>query len=411
VVQTNLSSETHPKAFAVLHSLYSAVASQEVPDIEFVFSVQRQVAEIKSPLWTFDREEDDDKVWLMPSPEIVWEGPNFTMAPPDASGVIGEKVTKTGSVEAGKTPFKVADENLGALGSPRTRLVAQAEEIDRATKFSDKARRLVGAWRTDGTAGTVRQRALIYMSKGQPWADPESRKGKETGLQGLDGTRSDLHRDHSAPEAGLFSSMLSAPPGSSSTSSAALVSSSSPSASTTQGPVSLTEMCRFSFLAHDSTFNIPIADGPLLCRSVLLTTKPKWIELYHGLMLANDDHLHLGQAEHPVITAWREKGAGKQNVVLLTDDFGDLAFKMEGLLKYPDVAEKIASNFVETFRERYLTRAATACYWRDMIRSYSKVSYKPVAGRIVAGKRDVEKGGVIESSVRSSIGVPWESFR
>lgn len=34
----------------------------------------------------------------------------------------------------------------------------------------------------------------------------------------------------------------------------------------------------------------------------------------------------------------------------------------------------IAGNSLRTFRERYLTRAAGACYWRRLIRGWAEVS-------------------------------------
>ena len=55
-------------------------------------------------------------------------------------------------------------------------------------------------------------------------------------------------------------------------------------------------------------------------------------------------------------------------------DFSDLSSKMHNLFDNPNKAQKIADNSVKTFRERYLTPAAEACYWRALWRGYSKVS-------------------------------------
>jgi len=50
---------------------------------------------------------------------------------------------------------------------------------------------------------------------------------------------------------------------------------------------------------------------------------------------------------------------------------------MAHLLANPEEAQKIADNSVVTFRERYLTPAAEACYWRSLWEGYSKVSEQP----------------------------------
>lgn len=55
-------------------------------------------------------------------------------------------------------------------------------------------------------------------------------------------------------------------------------------------------------------------------------------------------------------------------------DFSDLPKRMDELLKNPAKAERIANNSVETFRERYLTPAAEACYWRALWEGWAEVS-------------------------------------
>ena len=47
---------------------------------------------------------------------------------------------------------------------------------------------------------------------------------------------------------------------------------------------------------------------------------------------------------------------------------------MADLLTNTTKAETIANNSVKVFRERYLTPAAEACYWRTLWRAYAKVS-------------------------------------
>jgi hypothetical protein len=46
---------------------------------------------------------------------------------------------------------------------------------------------------------------------------------------------------------------------------------------------------------------------------------------------------------------------------------------MEDLLSHPEKAKRIADNSVQIFRERYLTQAAEACYWRRLIKKWKDV--------------------------------------
>ena len=55
-------------------------------------------------------------------------------------------------------------------------------------------------------------------------------------------------------------------------------------------------------------------------------------------------------------------------------DFSDLPNKMANLLDHPEKAQKIADNSVNIFRDKYLSPAADACYWRTLWHTYSKVS-------------------------------------
>jgi len=45
-------------------------------------------------------------------------------------------------------------------------------------------------------------------------------------------------------------------------------------------------------------------------------------------------------------------------------------------LSHPEEAQRIADNSVRTFRERYLTPAAEACYWRALIRGWGSISFE-----------------------------------
>ncbi|MGI4812605.1 MAG: hypothetical protein ACRYGG_04615 [Janthinobacterium lividum] len=63
-----------------------------------------------------------------------------------------------------------------------------------------------------------------------------------------------------------------------------------------------------------------------------------------------------------------------QNYVEVERDFSDLPGKMAALIADPAEAHRIAANSVATFRERYLTLAAEACYWRSLWSGWARAS-------------------------------------
>lgn len=67
----------------------------------------------------------------------------------------------------------------------------------------------------------------------------------------------------------------------------------------------------------------------------------------------------------------------EQNYVLVKSDYSDLKEKMEFYISHPREAERIADNNVRIFRDRYLTPAASACYWRRLVERWAMVSFEP----------------------------------
>lgn len=137
------------------------------------------------------------------------------------------------------------------------------------------------------------------------------------------------------------------------------------------------EQCDYMFIAHaegidpsytDYHEHVPLTDtnagrsysGSLkyrqLCRSVVVSHKLQWIQHHHYLLKSSGSH---------------------QNFVEVERDFSDLDAAMKDLLKHPEKAKRIANNSVQTFRERYLTPAAEACYWRALIQAWGIVSFSP----------------------------------
>lgn len=112
------------------------------------------------------------------------------------------------------------------------------------------------------------------------------------------------------------------------------------------------------------------------CRSVIVAHKMEWIVPHEYLMVPSGP---------------------KQNFIQLERDFSDLREKMDYYMANPKKAEIIADNSAKTFRDRYLTPAAEACYWRKMIYGWGEVSFKP---RFYEGK----------GSNRTWRGVPFDSY-
>ena len=121
--------------------------------------------------------------------------------------------------------------------------------------------------------------------------------------------------------------------------------------------ISLQEHCKYQFIAHSEGRSYSASlKYRQACRSVILIHKLQWIQHHHYLLVSSG----------PL-----------QNYVSVERDFSDLQEKMANLLAHPEKAQKIADNSVKTFRERYLTPAAEACYWRALWRGYAEVSDPP----------------------------------
>ena len=121
-----------------------------------------------------------------------------------------------------------------------------------------------------------------------------------------------------------------------------------------QNYLSLEDHCKHQFIAHAEGRSYSASlKYRQACRSVPVIHKLQYIQHHHYLLV---------------------KDGPWQNYVEVERDFSDLPSKMANLLGDPAKAEQIANNNVRTFRERYLTPAAEACYWRALWRAYAQVS-------------------------------------
>ncbi|EME77345.1 uncharacterized protein MYCFIDRAFT_83283 [Pseudocercospora fijiensis CIRAD86] len=72
-----------------------------------------------------------------------------------------------------------------------------------------------------------------------------------------------------------------------------------------------------------------------------------------------------------------EKEGPNQNYVAVARNWSDLEEKVLYYKDHPNAAQNIIANNMATFRDKYLTRAATSCYLRRLIRAYSEVAFTP----------------------------------
>ncbi|KAF2404680.1 hypothetical protein EJ06DRAFT_541149 [Trichodelitschia bisporula] len=145
--------------------------------------------------------------------------------------------------------------------------------------------------------------------------------------------------------------------------------------------LSIPAHCRYQFVVQTEGRSYS-GRGKYLqnCRSVFVAHKRVWIEPHHALLVpAGPD----------------------QNYVEVESDFSDLEGKIQDLRKRPAEAERIARNGVKVFRDRVLTPAAQACYWRRLFEAWASVSFEPEAWEMVEVKGRV---------ARKLRGVPFESF-
>ncbi|KAK5952431.1 hypothetical protein OHC33_006474 [Knufia fluminis] len=140
---------------------------------------------------------------------------------------------------------------------------------------------------------------------------------------------------------------------------------------------SMPEHCDYKYLAHTEGNSY---SGRLkylqACQSVIVAHKMDWIQHHHPLMSSTGPD---------------------QNFVEINRDFGNLEATITNFRKNDRQAENIATNNVKTFRERYLTPAAEACYWRRLIRGWAEVSFEPEFYKTVNGTKEWR-------------GLPFESF-
>ncbi|CAK4028518.1 Hypothetical predicted protein [Lecanosticta acicola] len=75
------------------------------------------------------------------------------------------------------------------------------------------------------------------------------------------------------------------------------------------------------------------------------------------------------------------------NCVRVERDFSDLGEKVLYFNDHTEEAQAVADAQRKTFRERYTTPAASACYWRKMMRAWAAASFEPTT-KVVMKQKD-----------------------
>jgi len=129
----------------------------------------------------------------------------------------------------------------------------------------------------------------------------------------------------------------------------------------------------------------------LNCESIVVSHKLKFLEHFTHLMIPTGP---------------------TQNFVQVRRDFKDLKSTVEGLLevKNADVAAGIAKRARETFKDKYLTPAACACYWRQLVRGWNETQgFETKFWRDVDAESE-SKSKSKKQTKRKPRGVPFEAF-
>ncbi|CAD6592754.1 MAG: hypothetical protein ASARMPREDX12_006436 [Alectoria sarmentosa] len=139
--------------------------------------------------------------------------------------------------------------------------------------------------------------------------------------------------------------------------------------------LTLAEHCRYMFIGHVSGLSWS-GQGKYVrnCHSVIVSHTLEWREIYDSAIVYSGP---------------------EQNAVRVADDWSDLDATMKTLLANTTAAKSIADNAKHMLRDRYLTPAAEACYWRKLIQGYASVSFDPE---------------LYEADKQTLRGVPYESF-
>lgn len=145
------------------------------------------------------------------------------------------------------------------------------------------------------------------------------------------------------------------------------------------------DFCRYKYVLHTEGITYSGRFQLLqLCRSVLITPPIAWLQhtthLVRPLFSCDLDLGPRGGEERwspleSVAKGWPTRYRPEEaNIIFVSPDWSDLEGTVKWLEDHPEVAEGIATRQREMFAEGgYFSPAAEVCYWRALIRGWSKV--------------------------------------
>ncbi|KAM0716368.1 hypothetical protein Q7P37_007813 [Cladosporium fusiforme] len=151
--------------------------------------------------------------------------------------------------------------------------------------------------------------------------------------------------------------------------------------------IPIEDYCRYAFIVHTEGRSWSGRLKFILnCDSVPVVHKLDWAAWYYHLLVPD--------------------GPG-QNYIPVKRDHSNLGKKIKQYMRSAELTEAqiVADNAVKTFRDRYLTPAAEACYWRRLIDTWSEVSFKPEVWQEISV--NVSGAPTMETRLR---GVAFEEF-
>ncbi|KAK3937949.1 hypothetical protein QBC46DRAFT_318560 [Diplogelasinospora grovesii] len=245
-----------------------------------------------------------------------------------------------------------------------SRAAAAIDALEAALPFMQKDKRVV--WR--GTAGfnSVHhphlRRDLLRVAGGRPWADVQALDWPtQKGGEGADfGQR----------------------PG---------------------NAMMIEDFCRYKYAIHTEGITYSGRFQFLqMCNSVILTPPVAWLQhTTHLIWPVFSSDLNPNpkwELSEDIQRAWPKRYEPEEaNIVFVAPDWSDLEATIAWLETHPAVAEGIAKRQRELFVGRgYLSPSAETCYWRALVRGWSKVVRTETEEEGKAGHDDM--------------GIPWETF-
>lgn len=130
--------------------------------------------------------------------------------------------------------------------------------------------------------------------------------------------------------------------------------------------LTMEEHCGYQYLVHvEGVAYSGRLKYLLQCKSVSVMHEQKFIQHFHHLL----DGRSNSSTQNVVVVPLPEKRPGSKAE---PNPWQRLPEVMEKLRENPEKVKQIAENSWNGFRNRYLTPAATSCYWRQLLRRWSE---------------------------------------